>query len=552
MLASALMVYFFTFDCRLRLHNYVDLLRSACSGESGLRLQLLQLQAGESRSEQHQLSRYWEGQQDRIKGAQDRGQDLGGWTVARYARVCVRVCVCVCACACVCVCVCVRVCVCVCLADRSSVPRLFVSSNFLFGMCAGFVRYIGDLDGSYISSDLFVGIKLDDPVGEHDGILDGKRYFKCPDGHGVIVPRKRVSVVLSREAKHAARKAAKGNPKEYSLPSLSTVPTLPPVKKFPLRPTTKKESKPCVPQPPFTPRKESSRSSVGRRLSRSPKTSLAPIPTTSLTCPPDYLICPDCASRNSSQCTISSPMMLSPTSSGAQSTTNALKRSRLGCSSERTVKPSKDEKVDRLSASFSLVTSQPSLATSFQSMSVTPPSVRQMTRPTTSPCLSVATLAPQPSFTGRLLSSMPPEEQATPVSADTKLSDIAQMAQWMDAWGGGPTAWAMATTLQKLKDAQRRGAKEVQWQKMIDLLEKCKEHQPQIQRIKALREEITATQKRGNDAEKQVRSMAKTDNRTKIQIKFYQDKHKTEAARCEQLEGAIQQHPMAAALLAGY
>ena len=71
------------------------------------------------------------------------------------------------------------------------------------GQWPGFVRYIGNLDGSYISSDVFIGIKLDDPVGEHDGILDGKRYFRCPDKHGVIVPRKRVSLVLSREAKHA-------------------------------------------------------------------------------------------------------------------------------------------------------------------------------------------------------------------------------------------------------------------------------------------------------------------------------------------------------------
>lgn len=147
---------------------------------------------------------------------------------------------------------------------------------------------------------------------------------------------------------------------------------------------------------------------------------------------------------------------------------------------------------------------------------------------------------------------MPPEGQATPVTADTNLADIEQVAQWMDAWGGGPNAWAMAITLQKLKDAQRRGAKEVQWQKTIDLLGKCEEHQPQIRRIKALREEITAAQKSGNDAEKQARNMTKTDNRTKTQIKFYQDKSKAEAARCEQLEGTIQQHPMASAILSVY
>ena len=57
---------------------------------------------------------------------------------------------------------------------------------------------------------------------------------------------------------------------------------------------------------------------------------------------------------------------------------------------------------------------------------------------------------------------MPPEE---PVSADTQLKDLEQFTDWLKAWGGGPRAWTMANTLQKLKDAQRKGSAEVQWQK---------------------------------------------------------------------------------------
>lgn len=352
------------------------------------------------------------------------------------------------------------------------------------GQWPGFVRYTGDLDGSYISSDLFVGIKLDDPVGEHDGILDGKRYFKCPDKHGVIVPRKRVSLVLSREAKHAARKGAKGNSKEYSLPSLSNVPTLPPVKRVPLRPTTKKDCKIAVPQPPFTPRKETPRSSISRRLSRGSKPALNPIPTTSLSCPPEHLLCPDCVAARSSQDEMSSRATLSVNSSGVQSVDSfTAAGNQSPCRSGRRSPQqyvAASSHYSWASAPASPVSCQSSEDVSFKSMSVSPPSVNSMTRPMTSLPSSTFMLAPQPSFTGRLLSAMPPEEQVTPVGADTHLTDIEQFGQWVEAWGGGPNAWTMATTLQKLKDAQRRGAKEVQWQKTIDSLATCEEYQPQI------------------------------------------------------------------------
>ncbi len=35
-------------------------------------------------------------------------------------------------------------------------------------------------------SDVF-GIELDSPNGEHDGAVDGHRYFTCTPGYGVIV-----------------------------------------------------------------------------------------------------------------------------------------------------------------------------------------------------------------------------------------------------------------------------------------------------------------------------------------------------------------------------
>ena len=33
-------------------------------------------------------------------------------------------------------------------------------------------------------------------VGEHDGIFQNKRFFKCPDKHGVIVPLEAVHLLV--------------------------------------------------------------------------------------------------------------------------------------------------------------------------------------------------------------------------------------------------------------------------------------------------------------------------------------------------------------------
>ena len=88
--------------------------------------------------------------------------------------------------------------------------RVIVHGKYL-----GVVRYIGDLDSSFTNDKFYVGVKLDDPgmsctndkkiiikiktvfntVGKHDGIHKGKRFFKCPPQHGVLVPLQQVAVV---------------------------------------------------------------------------------------------------------------------------------------------------------------------------------------------------------------------------------------------------------------------------------------------------------------------------------------------------------------------
>ncbi|XP_061164316.1 uncharacterized protein LOC133173342 [Saccostrea echinata] len=52
----------------------------------------------------------------------------------------------------------------------------------------GQIRYIGHLDKQGQSNLLFAGLELDSPVGRHDGVLNGKRYFSCPKDHGIFIP----------------------------------------------------------------------------------------------------------------------------------------------------------------------------------------------------------------------------------------------------------------------------------------------------------------------------------------------------------------------------
>eukprot|EP00057_Strongylocentrotus_purpuratus_P015574 XP_011670048.1 PREDICTED: uncharacterized protein LOC100890728 [Strongylocentrotus purpuratus] len=61
------------------------------------------------------------------------------------------------------------------------------------GTHTGIVKYIGPLDDRVISPPTYVGIQLDEPVGLHCGIVNGKRYFETPKGRGLMVKYEEVS-----------------------------------------------------------------------------------------------------------------------------------------------------------------------------------------------------------------------------------------------------------------------------------------------------------------------------------------------------------------------
>jgi len=49
----------------------------------------------------------------------------------------------------------------------------------------GYVAYVGLVPE--LSKGYFVGVKLDSPIGNNDGVLDGKHYFDCQHNHGIFM-----------------------------------------------------------------------------------------------------------------------------------------------------------------------------------------------------------------------------------------------------------------------------------------------------------------------------------------------------------------------------
>lgn len=92
-----------------------------------------------------------------------------------------------------------------------------------------------------------------------------------------------------------------------------------------------------------------------------------------------------------------------------------------------------------------------------------PPVIRHKSFPTNPPYNIYSN-----GFTGRLLSILPDDDTVLPDLPGKTFTDVNQFATWMHNWGGGIRGWTMASTLQKLKDAQRKGIEEANWKKYSD------------------------------------------------------------------------------------
>uniref|UniRef100_A0A1X7THA7 CAP-Gly domain-containing protein n=1 Tax=Amphimedon queenslandica TaxID=400682 RepID=A0A1X7THA7_AMPQE len=63
----------------------------------------------------------------------------------------------------------------------------------------GVIKYIGKVDKEYVDNRIYVGVKLDEPAGNMNGIYKGKRYFECSAGHGRMLHITNVLAAMPRQ-----------------------------------------------------------------------------------------------------------------------------------------------------------------------------------------------------------------------------------------------------------------------------------------------------------------------------------------------------------------
>lgn len=65
----------------------------------------------------------------------------------------------------------------------------------------GTIKFVGKTD---FMSGLCIGVAYDKPHGENDGSFQGKRYFTCPENHGVFVFPARIALVIKKKQKNVS------------------------------------------------------------------------------------------------------------------------------------------------------------------------------------------------------------------------------------------------------------------------------------------------------------------------------------------------------------
>ena len=91
---------------------------------------------------------------------------------------------------------------------------------------AGTVRFVGSTD---FKEGTWVGIEMDLAEGRHDGTVEGRSYFSCPTGRGLMVPPEKVRPERTRHGRAAAPSA------EEAAPAAARLDARPPAR--PRRPT---------------------------------------------------------------------------------------------------------------------------------------------------------------------------------------------------------------------------------------------------------------------------------------------------------------------------
>ena len=61
----------------------------------------------------------------------------------------------------------------------------------------GTCKYVGPIQVTYATTEIFVGVELDEKLTQNNGKFGSQIYFNCPMGHGLMVPIDKVRTVAN-------------------------------------------------------------------------------------------------------------------------------------------------------------------------------------------------------------------------------------------------------------------------------------------------------------------------------------------------------------------
>ena len=90
-------------------------------------------------------------------------------------------------------------------------------NNFL-GTC----RYIGPIQETYISPEIFIGVELDEKLTQNSGIFGSKKYFDCEFGYGLMVPVEKVRNLTTKQTQNFTKSMSLNRAKASTMQNPST------------------------------------------------------------------------------------------------------------------------------------------------------------------------------------------------------------------------------------------------------------------------------------------------------------------------------------------
>ncbi|KAH1251391.1 Tubulin-folding cofactor B [Glycine max] len=79
-----------------------------------------------------------------------------------------------------------------CMGDLSADIKVGSRCEVEPGAKRGVVKFVGRAES--LGPGFWVGVQYDEPLGKHDGMVKGVRYFECPPSHGGMVRPEKVKV----------------------------------------------------------------------------------------------------------------------------------------------------------------------------------------------------------------------------------------------------------------------------------------------------------------------------------------------------------------------